>query len=169
LKDASERLIIRDATQDDAAAIADIYNESIRAGDATMVEQLQTAADIHVHMEAFSAREGYIVLERNHEILGWGVIKRFGEGPAYEYSGETSVFLRRNEVGKGYGTRIKRHLIERCKRYGYHHLVARIWASNTVSIEYNRNFGYEPVGILKEIGYIDGAWRDVALMQLVIR
>ena len=95
-------------------------------------------------------------------------IKGYGTGPVYRHCCETSVFLRRSEIRKGYGSRLKHALIDRCKAYGYHHLVARIWASNTGSIEYNRRFGYEVVGIQKKIGYMNGQWQDIALMQLVL-
>ncbi len=165
----SKDLIIRDATLEDAAVIAEIYNESIRVGGATMDLALKTPEDIRKYMKGFNERETYVLLERaDGYVAGWGVIKHFGEGPAYRQTGETSVFLRHAEVRKGYGSRLKRYMIDRCKAYGYHHLVARIWASNTASIEYNKHFGYEIVGIQKEIGYVDGQWRDVALMQLVI-
>ena len=162
-------LTIRDATLDDAAVIAEIYNESIRAGGATMDLALKTPDDIRKYINGFNERETYLLLERDDGyVVGWGVIKHFGEGPAYHDACETSVYLRHAEIRKGYGSRIKRVLIDRCKRYGYRHLVARIWATNTASIEYNKNYGYELVGIQKEIGYVDEAWQDVAVMQLIL-
>ncbi len=164
----SERLFIRDASVDDAPVIAEIYNESILVQDATMIDQPIKAEEIRRHIEIFSEREGYVLLERGNFVVGWGVIKEYGEGPAYRYAGETSVFLRRSEVRKGYGTYLKRYLLVRCKVHGYHHLVARIWASNEASIAYNRKFGYEVVGIQREIGHMDGLWRDIAIMQLIL-
>ncbi len=163
-----ERLAFRDATLDDVAVVAEIYNESILAGGATMDVQPKTLDDIRKYIKGFSKREGYILLERDGVVVGWGVIKRFGNGPAYRHCCETSIYLRHSEIRKGYGSRIKRVLIDRCKQYGYRHLVARIWASNTASIEYNKTFGYEMVGIQKEIGHMNGEWQDIALMQLVL-
>ena len=163
-----EPLTLRDATLNDAVVIAEIYNESILAGDATMIDEPLTTANLQQTMKGMGPREGYLLLERDGYVVGWGVIKPFGEEPAYRYTCETSVFLRRSEVRKGYGSRLKQALIDRCKRYGYHHIVARIWASNTASIEYNRNFGYEMVCSQKEIGYMNGQWQDIALMQLVL-
>ena len=162
-------LTIRDATLDDAAVIAEIYNESIRAGGATMDLALKTPDDIRNYIKGFDERETYLLLERDDGyVVGWGVIKHFGEGAVYHDACETSVYLRHTEIRKGYGSRLKRYMIDRCKAYGYHHIVARIWASNTASIEYNKNYGYEMVGIQKEIGYVDGQWQDIALMQLVL-
>lgn len=164
----SADLRLRDATPEDAGTIAAIYNETIAARDATMVDEPQSAADVRALMAGFSAREGFLLLERDEAVIGWGVLKRFGEGDAYRFTGETSVFLRREEVRKGYGTLLKRALIERCRALGYHHLVARVWATNEASIAYNRQFGYEVVGIQHEIGHMNGRWQDVTLMQLVL-
>ncbi|MFQ5630895.1 MAG: GNAT family N-acetyltransferase [bacterium] len=69
---------------------------------------------------------------------------------------------------KGYGSLIKKALVDRCKQYGYHHLVAKIFATNTASIEYNKKFGYEIVGRQKEIGIKNGRWQDSVIMQLVL-
>lgn len=165
---AASTLTIRDATPADAAVIADIYNETIRAGYGTMDTVEKTAADLRAQMAGFTEREAYLLLERDGEALGWGVIKRYSDRPGYRFCCETSVYLRHAEVRKGYGSVIKRAVIERCRAYGYHHLVAKIWAGNTASIEYNKTFGYELVGIQREIGYLGGQWQDVAIMQLVL-
>jgi phosphinothricin acetyltransferase len=63
---------------------------------------------------------------------------------------------------------LKRALLDRARAWGYHHLVAKIVADNVASLEYNRRFGYTVVGTQREVGYIDGAWRDVTIMQLIL-
>jgi len=63
---------------------------------------------------------------------------------------------------------MKKWIIEKCKELGYHHLVAKIFASNKASIEYNRKLGYEIVGTQNKIGFVDGEWQDVTIMQLLI-
>ena len=101
-------------------------------------------------------------------MLGWGIIKKYSDRHGYRFACETSVYLRHKHVRKGYGSSIKNALIERCKQYRYHHLVAKIFADNTASIEYNKKFGYEIVGRQKEIGFKNGRWQDVVIMQLVL-
>ena len=163
-----ENLVLRDATPADAAVIADIYNETIRTGYGTMDAELKTAEDIRRQIAGFTKREVYLLLERDGEAIGWGIIKRYSDRPGYRFCCETSVYLRHAEIRKGYGSYIKRGVIERCKAYGYHHLVAKIWASNTASIEYNKKFGYEVVGIQREIGHMNGQWQDIAILQCVL-
>ncbi len=161
-------LTIRDASRDDAAVIAEIYNESIAANDATMHDAPKTAEAIRAQMEGFGPRECFLLLERDGQVLGWGVIKLYSHRAGYRFCCETSVFLRRSERRKGHGTYLKRAVIDRCRAYGYHHLLARIFADNEASIEYNKRLGYEMVGIQREIGYKNGRWQDVAVMQLVL-
>ena len=89
---------IRDATPDDCLAIADIYNESIAVGDSTMHDDPRTPEGIRSRMAGFSDREGYLILEREGHVLGWGVIKLYSDRPGYRFCCETSVFLRRSEI-----------------------------------------------------------------------
>lgn len=159
---------LRDATPADADAIAAIYNASIRAGDATMIDTPLTGEDIRRQMAAFTDREGYLVLEDADGIAGWAVVKRYSDRGGYRFAAETSTFIRRDRLRRGYGARLQRALLDRCRALGYHHLVARIWASNEGSIAFHRAFGYELVGIQREIGFMHGQWQDVALMQCLL-
>ena len=161
-------LTLRDATPADAAAIAEIYNQSIAAGDATLAEDPWSAASVRRKLAGFSGRETILVLEDAESISGWGIIKRYSDSHGYRFSCETAVYLRRELVGRGFGTRIKRAVIDRCRDYGYHHLVAKILADNRASIEYNSKLGYEVVGTQRQIGYRDGRWHDVVILQLVL-
>ncbi len=161
-------LELRDATPEDATAIAEIYNASIAAGGATMDQELKSAEQFQHQMAAFSPREVILLLERGDDVLGWGIIKKYSDRMGYRFACETAVYLRRDLTGRGLGTRIKLALIERCRRYGYHHLVAKIFADNVASVEYNKKLGYEVVGIQKEIGYTSGRWQDIVVLQLVL-
>lgn len=159
---------IRDASVDDAAPISAIYTESIAAGDATMVETAPSEAEIRDWITGLAKREAILVLEAEGAVVGWGVIKKYSDRRGYRFTCETSVFVDRSQVGTGYGTRIKSALIERCRRMGYHHMLARIMAVNVASIEYNKRFGYEVVGRQREAGFKDGQWQDIVIMQLVL-
>ena len=177
-------LTFRDATADDAAVIAEIYNASIVAGGVTMDQELKSPGDVRRQLASFSPREAILLLERGHvdpkgrrqvdpkgrqqNILGWGIIKKYSDRTGYRFACETAVYLRRDQTGRGLGTRIKLALIERCRRYGYRHLVAKILADNVASVEYNKKLGYEVVGTQRQIGYVNGRWLDVVILQLIL-
>jgi len=159
---------IRDCGPRDYATVADIYNESIRARDATMDLSEKSEGDIRALVEGFHEREALLVLEVEGVLVGWGIVKRYSDRLGYRTACETSVYLRRDARGRGLGTLLKRAVIERCRRLGYHHLVAKVWAANETSIAYNRKLGYEVVGVQREIGFVDGRWQDVVIMQLIL-
>lgn len=165
---ANPELALLRCTPADYGAVAEIYNEYIRGGRSTMEETEKTAADIAGWVDHFHEREELWVLRKNGEICGWGIIKRYSDREGYRFTCETAVYLRSQDRSKGYGTYLKKHLIERCRALRYHHLVAKIFAANTHSIEYNRKLGYEIVGAQKEIGWKNGQWVDVVIMQLLL-
>ena len=55
-----------------------------------------------------------------------------------------------------------------CKDLNYRHLVAKILGDNQSSIAYNQRLGYTIVGTQKEVGFRDGKWQDVVIMQYLI-
>lgn len=152
----------------DAQTVMEIYNEHIADGNSTMDLQPKTLTEIEDWFKGFWPRELIVMLEEENNVLGWGIIKRFSDREGYAKACETAIYIRADETRKGYGTLMKKWIIEKCRELGYHHLVAKVFSSNTASIEYNKKLGYELVGKQKEIGYIDGQWQDVTIMQLLI-
>ncbi len=157
-------------------AIAHIYNEYVGAANATTEETPKTAADIAQWCGAFNQREGLYVLllggqpqpQTTQKVAGWGIIKRYSNREGYRYTCETAIYLTEAMQGMGYGTQMKHFLIEECRAMGYHHLVAKILASNHASIQYNLKLGYTLVGTQKEVSYLNGAWHDVVIMQKLL-
>ena len=164
----TSNLFLRDAIFSDTQAIADIYNQYISKGTSTMDRALKSADDIQGWLDDFTDRELLLVLEKYDQIIGWGIIKKYSDREGYRFACETAVYLDENELGHGYGTYIKKAIIERCRELGYHHLVAKIFSENTGSIVYNKKLGYEIVGEQKEIGELNGKWMNVTIMQLIL-
>lgn len=181
-------LLVRAATRADAGAICAIFNESIALRDATADLEPKDAAFFEALMDKLVEREGYLILcpapiKGGHGgppqqapelppeclgILGWGAIKRLSDRKGYDYACETSVYLWRRFSGQGYGTMLKRAVIERARLWGYHYLYARMYASNEASIRTNLRFGYEVIGRQREVIWLEGQWRDNILMQLIL-
>jgi phosphinothricin acetyltransferase len=155
-------------TSADYEAIAQIYNEYIRQGGQTMEERLHTATDIAGWVKDFNSRERLLVLKQNGKVLGWGIIKKYSPRAGYRFTCETAIYLCPDEIRKGHGSFMKKRLIDICRGLGYRHLVAKIFASNTASIAYNQKIGYEIVGTQRHIGFKNGKWVDVVIMQYII-
>jgi L-amino acid N-acyltransferase YncA len=156
------------ASEMDYERMAEIYNESIQKGAATMEESHYTAAKISAWVEKFEERERLYALKDAGKTIGWGIIKFYSPREGYRFACETAIYITETELRNGYGSLMKNFLIEKCKELDYHHLVAKIFASNTASIEYNLKIGYSIVGRQKEIGFRNGKWVDIVIMQYLI-
>ena len=157
---------IRKAKLDDATAIANIYNQYL--GVATMDLIPYTKESVEQTIGDQNERECFLVAFLDSSCIGWGQIKKYSDRKGYHYACETAVYLHEDFLGKGYGSTLKKAIIETCRQLDYKHLVAKIQADNEVSIHYNRRLGYDIVGTQKRIGHVDGNWKDVVIMQLLI-
>lgn len=160
--------VIRKAGIHDAPRIAEIYNQSIARRDATMDTEPMGPSEPAMWLEKQGPREYLGVVETHRGPVGWGVIKLYHPRPGYARAAETSVYIDREETGKGHGSAMQTHLIEVARELNYHHLVAKIWAGNDGSIRMHERFGYELVGVQREIGFVEGKWLDVAILQCIL-
>lgn len=162
-------LKIEVANSEDYPAVANIYNEYIINGGATMDEAIKTEKDIASWVEKFKERERLFVLKKAAKIIGWGIIKKYSDRSGYRTTCETAIYLTAAEKGNGYGTFFKKYVMKVCKELGYRHLVAKILGGNQASIVYNQKLGYTIVGTQKDVGFRDGQWYDVVIMQYLYR
>ncbi len=161
-------MTIKIAEPADFSKIAAIYNEYIRLGNSTMEEKIHDEKDIAAWLEKFNKRERLYVMEVADEVIGWGIIKRYSDRNGYRFAAETAVYFASSQLGKGYGSRMKKYLIEQSRLLEYRHLVAKIFAKNETSIQYNLKLGYTIVGTQKNIGFKNGKWQDVVILQLLL-
>ena len=116
--------IITRTSNKDCKAIADIYNHYL--GISTMDTEPKNESyyiNIKNHQDEM---EELWSLKQDGILVTWGIIKKYSDREGYRLTGETSVYCHPDHLNKGYGTQMKKHLMERCKRLGYHHLIARI-------------------------------------------
>ena len=119
-------------------------------------------------LESLGERQILLVAEIDSRLLGYGLIKSYSDRPGYRVACETSIYLDRQETGRGIGTALQSALIEHCRKFEYHHVVTKIWASNSGSLRFHEKFGFELVGVQKQVGHLAGQWKDVAILQLLL-
>lgn len=158
----------RVASPEDYLRISEIFNENIEAADATLWQRHFTVDDIAALDTSLASGEQLYVIELAQEVVGFGMVKKYSPKWGYHRTCETSLFLDRAFRRRGLGTSFKKYLLGECQSLGYHHVLARILADNEASIQYNLKIGYTLVGIQKEIGYREGGYVDVAIMQYII-
>lgn len=163
-----DRVLIRDATPADAAALAALYNAALEAGAVMLDGRPRSEAAFRRLLNVFGEREACVLLEHGGSVAGWGVLRRYSDRAGYRFCGETFVYVAPALRRRGYGVQIQHVLVERCKAFRYHHLLARIWAENVASLAFHEHAGYEVVGIQREIGALHGHWHDLVVLQRVL-
>ncbi|MGF1601918.1 MAG: GNAT family N-acetyltransferase [Thermosynechococcaceae cyanobacterium] len=159
---------VREAIESDYVAISSIYNQAIEAGGSTFHEQLVSADYFRTGGAKKRDRESLLVIEGSGQVLGWGSVKQYSDRSGYRFCCETSIYLDAAARGQGHGSLLQKALLDKAAALEYHHIVLKIVASNQSSIRFHERFGFELVGIQKEIGFTHGRWHDVAIMQLLL-
>lgn len=154
----------------DAEAIRDIYNHEVIHTAATFDLVPRSLPDQESWLQARSGAFSAIVAfdDDTGEVVGFGALSPYKERAAYRTSVEDSVYVRRDRGGEGIGSLIVRELIHMAQTSGFHAMFARINATGEASIALHRKWGFELVGVEKEVGRKFNRWHDIALMQRLL-
>lgn len=160
-------LTIRDADPDrDAAACAAIYAPHVEGSAVSFEERAPDAAELAARIERYGTSHAWLVAEREGEVVGYTYATAFNERPAYRWSTYVSVYVAAGARGQGIGRALYAELFERLRERGFRMACAGITLPNEASVALHESLGFEPVGVNREIGWKDGAWRDVGWWQL---
>jgi L-amino acid N-acyltransferase YncA len=157
-------LAVRPATLADAAAIAAIHNQGIEEREATFETEPRTPEDVARSL----ARDGAppcLVAVRAGEVVGWARIWSYSDRACYAGVGEASIYIDRAARGAGVGRRLVEALVEEAERLGYWKLVGLLFPANAGSLALFRAAGFEEVGTFRNHARLDGAWRDVLVVE----
>ena len=155
----------RSATPIDAEAIARIYNEGIEDRVATFETRLRTPADI---LKWFDGRHPIVVVEDSGAVIAFAATSDYRPRECYAGIAEFSVYVARASRRRGAGRLALEALILASAQAGFWKLVSRIFVENQASIELCRALGFRVVGIYEKHGQLDGAWRDVVIVERLL-
>lgn len=161
-------IYVRHATEADGAAILDIYNEQVLNSTATFDVEPRTMEGQIDWLKQFDDRYVLLVADYRGEVVAWGCLHPFGSKPGYRYTTEDSVYVRVDRRGTGVGARVLEALIAAGAANGFRTIIARITGDNPASVALHQRFGFEHVGVEREVGYKFGRWLDVVEMQKML-
>ena len=159
---------VRSATVDDAAAIAEIYNQGIQDRVATYETQPRSAEDQQARLQAIAGRYPAVVAEIDGEIVGWAGAEPYRARECYRGIGEFSMYVRRGWRGRGVGDLLLAGLISEAERLGLWKLLSRIFPFNEPSRALCRKHGFREVGVYEKHARLDGRWLDVVIVERLI-
>ncbi len=159
---------VRPVRLDDAERIASIYNKYVSATTITFETEPVTAEEMRGRINSISSSFPYFVYEYDGVVLGYCYAHLWKEREAYSKTLETTVYLAPEACHQGIGSRLMRHLIEDCRRRGYHALIACVTADNLPSLQFHHRLGFRQVSRFSEVGRKFDRWLDVIDLELVL-
>ncbi|MFN8512493.1 MAG: arsinothricin resistance N-acetyltransferase ArsN1 family A [Thermomicrobiales bacterium] len=160
---------IREATSADAAAIARIYNQGIEDRIATLETAIRSPEERAEWLAARSQRHPVLLaLAGDWTIVGWGSLNPFNPRPAYDHVVDFSLYVAREQRGRGIGDALLGALTDRARALGYHKMVLAALPINAPGMRLYERHGFRTVGIYHEQGMLDGRWVDVIIMEKML-
>lgn len=157
---------IRQATENDAQELLDIYAPYITKTTITFEDVIPTLDDFKQRIRDISQTFPYLVAEDDEgKILGYAYAHLYGPRAAYAWTVEASIYIDHNFKGHGLGTDLYKHLEDILKKQNVVNLMACITEENANSIRFHEKFGYKKVGTFQKVGYKFNRWLDVTWMQ----
>ena len=161
---------VRLATEQDMAAIQEIYAHYVLLTTASFEEEPPTVAEMTARWQRVASRGlPYLVATKGKRVVGYAYASPFRERSGYRYTIEDSVYVAEDFRGRDVGNELMTELIERCIALGFRQMIAVIGDStNASSLALHSRHGFFVVGALSSTCFKFGRWVDAVLMQRIL-
>lgn len=160
-------LNIRPATENDVAAITEIYNDAVLNTSATFDTEIKSVESQQDWFRQHDASHPVMAAEINGTVIGWASLTKWSDRCAYDSTAEVSVYVHKDFRNQGIGKRLLELLTLEGEERGLHTLISRITEGNEQSIYLHEQLGFEHIGVMKEVGRKFGKLLSVYMLQKV--
>jgi L-amino acid N-acyltransferase YncA len=157
-------VLVRPLHRGDYPAVAAIFAEGIATGLATF----ETDVPSWEEWDAAHLSEHRFVAELDGAVVGWVAVVPYSRRAVYRGVGEESVYVAEQARGRGVGRALLKAVIASARDGGLWTLQAGIFPDNHASLALHRRLGFREVGVRERIGQLDGVWRDVVVLELLL-
>jgi L-amino acid N-acyltransferase YncA len=158
--------VIRSAQPTDAEAVCRIYNVALAERGSTFETEPRVAGDFESRIA--EERFPFLVAEAEGRVIGWASLAGYSDRDCYAGIGECSVYVSPGARGQGVGTALADGLATQAERRGFHKLLGKLFTDNEASIRLVERCSFRTVGRHRRHGRLDGAWRDVILVERLL-
>lgn len=159
---ADNKITLRMATPDDAAAVCALYNWYVRHGVQTFQYTPSTVEEYRENIAHTLQNAPFLLAESaDGRLQGFACAHLWHEREAYAWDVETTAYCASDCIGQGVGGRLYRALIALLKKQGYYNAFALVTGSNCQSNNFHKALGFTKMGIEKRTGYKFGQWLDL--------
>ena len=161
--------VLRFASPGDAEEILSIYRPYVENTSITFETELPSVAEFSGRISDTLRMFPYLVLEEDGKILGYAYAHAFRERAAYDWTVETSIYLREECRGDRRGRRLYGALLPLLKAQGVCHVCAVVTVPNERSVRFHQRMGFEYLCTMPDCGYKAGAWHGTAYLYCTLK
>ena len=170
-----KNIVIRTATVADAEELLNIYAYYVENTAITFEYDVPALEEFQQRIENTLKKYPYLIVEDNGQILGYTYAGVFKDRAAYDWSAETTIYLKHDIVKCGFGRMLYEALEKEMKERGFLNLYACIEYPieedeylTRNSAKFHEYLGYEQVGEFHKCGYKFGRWYNMIWMEKII-
>jgi L-amino acid N-acyltransferase YncA len=157
---------VRMATEQDATAVAAIYELIVRETAISFELTPPTPAEMRTRLRDTLPRLPWLVsIDGDGAVNGYAYASKHRERAAYQWSVDTTVYVRVDSRGRGVGKLLYDLLFAELVSLGYCQAFAGIALPNDASVRLHEAVGFSPIGVYRQVGFKLGRWHDVGWWQ----
>jgi phosphinothricin acetyltransferase len=161
---------IRKASEDDAAAMLEIYRPFVERTTTSFEVQAPSLEEYAARVRKYAAGWAALVAEdEDRRVIGFAYGAAHRERAAYRWSAETCVYLEERHRRRGIGRRLYDALFSALADAGYCNAYAGVVLPNEASIALHEAVGFRRIGTFPRVGHKFGTWQDMAWFHRVLR
>ena len=168
-------IAIRTAAVGDAPALLEIYSYYVENTAVTFEYEPPTLEEFSARIADTLPKYPYLVILKDGEIMGFAFAHAFRARPAYDYSVETTIYIRHDARGEGYGRMIYTALEDELRRMGVTNMYACVGYAEeesdrltNASPRFHEKMGFKTCGMFRNCGYKFGCWYSMIWMEKII-
>ena len=162
-----ENIFIRNIKDVDIEAVNSLYNNYIKETPFTFDIEEKTLSQKKEWFKIFKKDSPFqcVVAYENNILIGFASSRPFRDKEAYESSIETSVYISKKYIGKGFGKLLMQDLLNKIDGYSINRAYAFITEPNNASERLHTLLGFKKIGVLNKVGKKFGKFWNVGIFE----
>ncbi len=162
-------ITIRDVRLEDSAELLTIYRPYVEKTAITFEYEVPSEEEFRNRIANILVKYPYLAaVNEQKEIVGYAYVSAFKGRKAYDWSVETSIYIREDRHGEGIGRMLYEKLEAILKEMGICNMCACIAYPNPESEQFHERLGYEKNAHFHKSGFKLGEWYDMIWMEKFI-
>lgn len=170
-----QNITIKRVDYQDAEELLEIYSHYVENTAVSFEWKVPTPEEFQRRIQTISAKYPYIKAVHEGRIVGYAYAGCFKPRESYDYSVETTIYLRSDYHGRGIGRALYETLEKSLKDMGVLNMNACIAAPRVedaylteASMKFHEHMGFTLVGRFHNSGYKFQGWYDMVWMEKLI-